>query len=150
MRNELWVVRASAVQVNKGFPDYRHRDRALSQLPPAFGGLHFILETGAPNPRGCYASPSPHPPFATHNRRSLKELINQPTTIYCRGKNVRPWHLRRHNANLWAGQFHPLCSVEREKKRKDCLVACFEMSSMPTPCVFGCVGCSILLLFCSV
>lgn len=85
IQNELWVVRV--VQVNKGFADYRHRDRALSQLPPAFSGLHFILETSTANPRGCYAEPSP---LATHNRRSLKELINQPTTIYRRGKNAAP------------------------------------------------------------
>lgn len=88
MLNELWVVRASAVQVNKGFPDYRQRDRALSQLPPAFSGLHFILETGTPNPRGCYAEALP--PLATHNRSSLKELINQPTTIYGGGKMCAP------------------------------------------------------------
>ncbi|TNN87878.1 Low-density lipoprotein receptor class A domain-containing protein 3 [Liparis tanakae] len=48
MLYELRVLWASAAQVNKGFPDHRHRDRALSQLPPAFG-LHFILEMGAPN-----------------------------------------------------------------------------------------------------
>lgn len=130
MRNELWVVKASAVQVNNSFPDYRHRHRALSQLPPAFSGLHFIPETGAPNPGGCYAEPSP---LAAHNRPSLKELINQPGTIYRRGKKCAPLAFQTAQCQPMSRPIPPFVFGREEKKQDDCAVACFEMFSEPPP-----------------